>query len=148
MSRIQSELDACSNNKERKVMLKALRKGIEFESRQFSPASFTKIDAPKGSHFDPSKMPYLIYRSRDYLVQVYTIDQCTRISVNKVKITDTGDWEDGISWDTLMWIKRCVGYGDHDAVEVYPNDKDVVNVSNIRHLFILNDTLPFIWRSR
>lgn len=45
-----------------------------------------------------------------------------------------------------MDIKRQLGYGDFDAVEVYPKDNDVVNVANIRHLFILNEPLPFIWR--
>jgi hypothetical protein len=33
-----------------------------------------------------------------------------------------------------------------DAVEVYPPAGDVVNVANMRHLWVLRDRLPFAWR--
>jgi len=55
---------------------------------------------------------------------------------------------DGIPWDDLQEIKRLMGYGDQDAVEVYPPTQDVVNRANMRHLWILPEPLPFAWRSR
>jgi hypothetical protein len=38
-----------------------------------------------------------------------------------------------------------VGFGAADALEVYPRDGDVVNVANIRHLWVLRDPLPWAW---
>lgn len=59
-----------------------------------------------------------------------------------------GRWVDGISWDDLQRLKREAGYGESDAVEVYPADSDVVNVANMRHLWILETPIRFAWRSR
>lgn len=44
---------------------------------------------------------------------------------------------DGITWDDLQWLKAAVGFGDREAVEVFPRDCDVVNVANMRHLWVL-----------
>jgi hypothetical protein len=55
-------------------------------------------------------------------------------------------WADNITWDELQALKTQCGYGGHDAVEVYPPTRDVVNVANIRHLWVLAEKLPFAWR--
>lgn len=34
-----------------------------------------------------------------------------------------------------MQVKRDCGFGDFDALEVYPCDKDIFNTGNIRHLY-------------
>lgn len=52
---------------------------------------------------------------------------------------------DGITWDELQALKRQCGFGDRFAVEVYPADLDVVNVGNLRHLWVLQGALPFAW---
>jgi hypothetical protein len=54
-------------------------------------------------------------------------------------------WVDGITWDQLQEIKRGVGLGDKLAVEVYPEDKNIVNVANMRHLFVLPERPLFAW---
>jgi hypothetical protein len=36
--------------------------------------------------------------------------------------------------------------GDKDAVEIYPADKDIVNVANMRHLIVLPAPFPYTWR--
>lgn len=54
--------------------------------------------------------------------------------------------QDGISWDALQEIKGAVGYADRDAVEIYPRDADVVNVANMRHLWITPEPIAFAWR--
>jgi hypothetical protein len=144
MSNIVEELNKLSNARDRKLFLKDVRKYINSESNKFPIHSF--IEIPLLEHQVGKNGLVKAMRSRDYLAQVYSNNDIIRLSVNCVRIKNNGHWEDGISWETLMSIKHLVGYGDCDAVEVYPKDVDVVNVANIRHLFILNKPLPFIWR--
>jgi hypothetical protein len=92
--------------------------------------------------------PERLWRSRLYLVQQYPAiaPALCRLSVN-IAARPGERWADGITWEQLQQIKRQVGYGGFDAVEVYPDDDDVVNVSNMRHLWILEPgSLPFAWR--
>lgn len=55
-------------------------------------------------------------------------------------------WVDQVTWDKLMLLKRECGRGDRDAIEVFPADRDIVNVANMRHLFSPPTDLPFKWR--
>jgi len=50
------------------------------------------------------------------------------------------------SWDELMQIKRQCGYGDACACELLPPDKDIVNVANMRHIFIMDTPPQFLWK--
>jgi hypothetical protein len=89
-----------------------------------------------------------VWRSRFFLVQVFDEGGGRlRLSVNRTDCDKFGDYLDGITWDELQALKRQCGYGDRLAVEVYPPDADVVNVANIRHLFVIGagDTLPAAW---
>lgn len=82
-----------------------------------------------------------------FLVQEFQEDEgVIRLTVNTTSIGSSGRWKDGISWDALQEIKSVVGYGDRDAVEIYPRDSDVVNVANMRHLWIMPDPISFAWR--
>jgi hypothetical protein len=90
-----------------------------------------------------------LWRSRDYLVQEYI--EAAPVSVRLSILRTTLDpllkrWVDGISWDDLQRIKSEVGYGADDAVEIYPSDRDVVNVANLRHLWVMAKPVPFAWR--
>jgi hypothetical protein len=86
-------------------------------------------------------------RSREYLVQIYAeAPGITRLSINRTQIDDAGRWLDGITWENLQAIKRHCGFGDRDAVEVFPADDSIVNVANMRHLFIFDSHLPYVWR--
>lgn len=88
------------------------------------------------------------FRSENFLAQVYREGDYIRISVNTAKIDKNGtQWKDGIAWDDLQRIKSEIGYGDKAAVEVYPPDDKVVNVANMRHLFVLPELPAFMWRS-
>ncbi|MEB0009337.1 hypothetical protein QN375_05995 [Pseudomonas sp. MH9.2] len=88
-----------------------------------------------------------VWRSRDFLVQIYTApDGYQRLSVNRT--THNGDrWVDQVTWDELMRLKRECGRGDLDALEVFPADRDIVNVANMRHLFFPPTPLSFKWKS-
>lgn len=98
---------------------------------------------------DPMGPQKAVWRSRSFLVQVFdaTSPAIARLSVNRTTLRGER-WEDGISWDELQAIKNDCGYGIHDAVEVYPDARDVVNVANMRHLWILEEKLPFAWRKK
>lgn len=87
-----------------------------------------------------------VYRSRDYLVQVFEADHdARRLSVNRTDLLPSGQWDDRLEWDELQAIKRQCGYGDRYAVEVFPRDRDIVNVANMRHLWVLPEPLPHGW---
>lgn len=88
-----------------------------------------------------------VWRSRAFLVQEYpaTFPATVRLSVCRTSLA--GDrWQDGIEWEELQRLKSECGYGDSDAVEVFPADKDVVNVANMRHLWVMDVPVEFAWR--
>lgn len=51
-----------------------------------------------------------------------------------------------MSWEELMQVKRDCGFGNFDALEVYPRDEDIFNTANLRHLY-LTGTVPFALRA-
>lgn len=89
-----------------------------------------------------------VWRSRDFLLIVYDEGGgIERLSFLRTQLaTDSGRWVDGIAWDDLQRLKRECGRGQSFAVEVYPPDRDLVNVANMRHLWVLPAPLPFAWR--
>lgn len=89
------------------------------------------------------------WRSNRLLVQVYQeSNDVIRLSVNRTDIDKNGNWKQGISWDELQAAKNAVGYGDKFAVEVFPADEDLVNVTNMRHLWVLPEPPPYVWRKK
>lgn len=86
-----------------------------------------------------------VFLSADFLVQQYLENDGTiRLSICTTKQKGS-KWVDGITWDQLQEIKRNVGFGNRLAVEVYPEDSRIVNVANMRHLFILQERPSFAW---
>lgn len=93
---------------------------------------------------DPKRMK--VFRNRNYLVQLFQENGgVIRISVTKSQLGMGRTFADGLSWDELQDIKRMAGYGDCFAVEIYPRGKDIVNVANMRHLWVLPQPLDFGW---
>lgn len=88
-----------------------------------------------------------VLRSRDFLCQIVREpDGSVRMTINRTDQDKDGNWRDGITWDELMELKRQAGYGEALAIEFYPPDKDIVCVSNMRHLFVIqNGQLPKHW---
>lgn len=90
-----------------------------------------------------------VWRSRDFLVQEYAEPAPVLVRLSVLRTTldpKAGRWVDGITWDELQSIKSECGYGQHDALELYPPDSDVVNVANLRHLWVMRELQPFAWR--
>ena len=90
-----------------------------------------------------------VWRSKRFLVQIYQeAEGIVRMSVNTTEFGGHRRFADGISWDDLQKLKAECGRSNCFAVEVYPPDCDVVNVANMRHLWIYPDgaEIPFAWR--
>lgn len=87
-----------------------------------------------------------VWRSKHFLVQVLSeAGSMERISI--CRTSHNGErWVDQITWDELMQCKRQCGRGERDALEVYPADKDIVNVANMRHLWLPAEPVAFAWR--
>lgn len=94
--------------------------------------------------FDPKRLE--VWRSNKFLAQVFAEGEVLRVSVSRVVLSSGVRWQDGISWDELQQVKREIGRGDKWAVELYPADSDLVNVANMRHLWLLSDAPTFAWR--
>lgn len=130
-----------SRSSERKALLRAENKryGLRLEKVPVSewPPTLRLL----------SQQPVEVWRSRGYLVQVYrACDGVLRLSICTTEI-DGDRWADGISWRRLQRLKAECGFGDREAVEIYPPDADVVDVANMRHLWVLPERLPFSWRA-
>lgn len=92
--------------------------------------------------------PIRIMRSREFMVQIFLEnDGSHRLSFNRTMIDKYGHYIDGLTWDDLDQLKRQAGYGDKLAVEFYPPERDIVNVANMRHLFVVNQfgAMPAHW---
>lgn len=89
---------------------------------------------------------FKVWLSSGYLVQAFhQADGVIRLSVNRTTLNANG-WDDNLSWDELQHIKTECGYGDRVAIEIYPDESNLVNVANIRHLWILQEAPVFMWR--
>ena len=87
-------------------------------------------------------------RNRYFLVQIYVeASNLFRLTINRTTINAQMDWEDGITWEELQALKDQAGFADFDAVEVYPRQADIVNSKNVRHLWVLESPLAFVWRN-
>ena len=137
-------------NRRDKNIISLRRKHLREENRGW-PATLRRVPEDQWIETQrPGEMPRMaVWRSRTFLVQGYQGEHgIIRLSVSRNEIDRAGAWTEGITWDDLQRIKREAGYGDWNAVEVYPADSDVVNVANMRHLWILPEALPFQWQRK
>jgi hypothetical protein len=94
--------------------------------------------------------PLAVWRSSKFLVQMFpAAEGGQRLSINRVTQNRGGDWDDNITWDELMQIKTECGFGNRWAVEIFPPTQHIVNVANMRHLWLVEPTtVPFAWQTR
>ena len=95
------------------------------------------------SDTDPDRKE--VWVSKKYMVQVFEEPLGERLSINRVQATGNS-WKEEITWDELQEIKRQVGFGPAWAVEIYPPEDQVVNVSNMRHLWVLEEAPAYGWK--
>jgi hypothetical protein len=95
--------------------------------------------------------PIAAYMSRKFLVQVYEArDNYLRLSVTRCELGKGRTFADGIGWDDLQDIKRGVGLADRFAVEIYPEDEQIINEANMRHLWVFpeGERLSVAWSAQ
>jgi hypothetical protein len=122
------------------------RKALERENKSW-PVTLKQVpkDQWPQSSLSPERQPMEVWRSRDFLVQVFAAIGADRLSI--IRTSHTGkSWAENITWDEIQRLKSEIGRGHMDAVEIYPADKDVVNVANMRHIFVLHSPFPLTWR--
>lgn len=105
---------------------------------------------PRDEYPPMSRIPERAWVSKKYLVQLYSETSAdypglARLTICRSTKGGHGTWVDGLRWDELQSIKRDIGYGEWYALEVYPRDYDLVNVSNMRHLWLLPVPLAIGW---
>lgn len=86
-------------------------------------------------------IPVRAMQSEDFYVAVMQDVGAIRLDIVR------HDLRDGITWDELQQVKRDCGFGEQDAIEFYPADKDVCNTGNVRHLYVFDARLPLIRRA-
>lgn len=140
------------NRQQRRKLDRTKRRKINRDMQKGQPAALTPVPQDKWPPQKPGESRIEVWRSRDYLVQVFAEEHdVIRLSVSRARVNRDGHWEDDLSWDELQRIKREIGYGNVRAFEVFPCDDDVVNVANMRHLWILPDGAdipPFGWKRK
>lgn len=104
------------------------------------PSEAVRLDASMG-------MPRVrVLRSKTFMAQVFDEGGGVfRMSVNRAEFDNVGNYKDGITWDDLQRLKKEAGYGPAWALELFPAADAVVNVANMRHLWILPEPPPFGW---
>ena len=104
-----------------KSLLRKLRKEL-YENRKSWPVELKQVPREQWPpEYGFTEYPVELWRSKTFLVQVFRKNNVERLSVSRCEL---------------------------EAVEVYPPDVDVVNVANIRHLWIPPEGMPFTWKSR
>jgi len=131
------------------TITRAQRRQLERENAK-RPAVLTEVPRTQWPNGGQQPDRVRVWVSRDYLVQEFAcVDPLVNARLSICRTSHNGArWDDGVSWDELMRIKREIGYGARDAVEIYPADADVVNVANMRHLWLVAGELAFKWKSR
>jgi hypothetical protein len=87
-----------------------------------------------------------VMRSRQFLVQLFRDGGAFRMSVNRTEWDERrGSWREDITWDDLQRLKAEAGFADRWMVEMFPPEAAVVNVANMRHLWLLDEEPAFGW---
>lgn len=118
------------------------------EAQKRLPLVLTECRIPP--HLVRPNGPQRVWRSQRLLVQGYDEPSMPsiliRLSINVADVDKNGEWFAGLGWDELQRIKRECGFGDFDAVEIFPRESQVVNVANMRHLWVYREPLQIGWR--
>lgn len=123
-----------------RIPRKAAKDYMKKESRKLN----NKFIPQQGEH--PDKDFIKAMRNKDFFVQIFKEEHATRLSINRTELNKAGTrWRDGITWDEIYNIKNQLGYKDKCAVELYPPENKIVDVANIRHIFVLDNPPAYMW---
>lgn len=126
---------------------RAQRRQLERENAK-QPLTLTEVPRSEWPAAPGGAPPRYVWRSRGFLAMLFDAPHpaVARLSILRTSIGD-GGWVAGITWDEMQRLKAEAGFGHGWAVEVFPDDREVVNVANIRHLWILPGAPDFAWRT-
>lgn len=132
--------------KEYRAKVAHLRAENKRHGSGFTAMPHTEIDATH-SRTRVEHVPDRVWRSAHFLAMEFDAGPYVRLTLCRTMIDENGHWLANISWEEMQGIKHSLGYGPRQAVEIFPRDEDVVNVANMRHLWILpeGEILPFGW---
>jgi len=129
------------------------RKNLQQAQRKLSE-DLQEVSADEVSKVEVlGKKPMVVWKSRHFLVQLIQDvifegtpeeQEYLRLTVSRAELLNDGNWKDGITFDELMAIKAQCGFGEQWAVEVFPPDEELVNVGNMRHLWLVTRPV-FAW---
>jgi len=126
--------------------MRAIRRELKRENRKW-PAALTPVPVDQWPDGAPDGL-VAVLRSRRFLVQQYAEGGgLIRLTVCRTHVRTDGDYKSGITWEDLQQLKREAGFGDFDAVEIFPRDRDLVDCANMRHLWVFMRPISFIWRA-
>ncbi len=122
------------------------RRQLEKDNKKFS-TKFVKVKRAQWPGYVPKGL-FEVWRNQDYLIQLFHEERCVdRMSVCTTHIdTSQLDWTEGISWNDLQHMKQAIGRGSQSAVEIYPPEDCIVNVANMRHLWLLPEPPFYMWQ--
>lgn len=97
-----------------------------------------KICIPQKSYFGEDSIG--VWQDEQFYAAAFQEAMAIRLDIVR------HDLHDGVTWDQLRAIKVACGFGDLDAVEFFPAERDIINTGNVRHLYIFTERLPIIRR--
>lgn len=91
-----------------------------------------------------------VWHSKRWLAQLFDEEpfqgiDTRRLSVCRVTLGADGHWDQNITWDDLYAVKADVGFADWYGIEIYPPSRHLVNVANMRHLWLLAEPIQIGW---
>jgi hypothetical protein len=86
-----------------------------------------------------------LWRSQTRMVLVRKYDHPTVTARICVMALGCRARNNPLGWDELQRIKRHVGFGDHFAVEAFPEDEHVSDGAPVRHLWVLPERPEWAW---
>lgn len=135
-----------SHPKPFKNSISAIRAYLAQENSKW-PTELTAVPRETWPKNFPGEKLVNVFRSRFFLVQVFDESKgFTRLSINRTAVDKEGMWLTDISWDDMQNIKAEVGFADRWATEMFPAEADLVNVANMRHLWITPVEPDYGWK--
>lgn len=115
------------------------------EQNKKYPDYLVEVPKEEWPKTNATKLPYKVLRSNRHLVLLYNEGEYTRMTVSRTMINADGEWESNISWEQLQELKNEAGFIFEYGVEVFPPEDALVNVANMRHIWILPQKPDFGW---
>ena len=127
--------DSTLNREQRRALEKAKRQLIATYPEQLTRVAEDDPNMPYTSHAQDLDC---VWRNKKYTVMVWNVPAGKKLTISRnTWDSHTRRYHDGITWDEIMEIKRACGFGEQNAIEFFPPDSEVVNIANVRHIWIL-----------